>query len=120
MRLFIGLKKLSPYLWIIKSDLHRSPEFLLYSFAPLWFLRALPICQNWPAIPLVIWFPFQSNLSSQISQILSSMHEGNGFFLSKKLLEKAYFIFELTGPAMVRPASSNKWKAPLEYLASAA
>ena len=29
-------------------------------------------------------------------------------------------MFKLTGPAMVRPASSNKWKAPLEYLASAA
>ena len=41
-------------------------------------------------------------------------------FFSKKLLEKAYFIFKLTGPAMVRPASSDKWKAPLEYLASAA
>ena len=47
------------------------------------------------------------------------MHEGNGFF-SKKLLEKAYFIFKLTGPAMVRPASSDKWKAPLEFLAYAA
>ena len=44
------------------------------------------------------------------------MHEGNVFF-SKKLLEKAYFMFKLTGPAMVRPA--DKWKAPL-YFASAA
>ena len=42
-----------------------------------------------------------------------------GFF-KQKALGKGYFIFELTGPAMVRPASSNKWKAPLEYLASAA
>ena len=31
----------------------------------------------------------------------------------QKLLEKAYFIFKLTGRAMVRPTSSDKWKAPL-------
>ena len=30
-----------------------------------------------------------------------------------KLLEKAYFIIKPTGRAMVRPASSDKWKAPL-------
>ena len=32
----------------------------------------------------------------------------------EKLLEKADFIFKLTGPAMVRPASSDKWKALLD------
>ena len=31
--------------------------------------------------------------------------------LLQKLLEKAYFIFKLTGWANVRPASSDKWKA---------
>ena len=30
----------------------------------------------------------------------------------QKLLEKPHFILKLTGPAMVRPASSDKWKAP--------
>ena len=35
------------------------------------------------------------------------MHEGNGF--RQKLLEKAR-------PAMVRPASSDKWKAPYVYV----
>ena len=51
-------------------------------------------------------------------------HERNGFyhfiFSIKKSFEKAYFMFKLTSPAMVRPASSDKWKAPLEYFASAA
>ena len=28
------------------------------------------------------------------------------------LLEKAYFIFKMGGAAMVRPASSDFWKAP--------
>ena len=40
------------------------------------------------------------------------MHEENVFF-QQKLLEKAYFILKLTGRAMVRPASSDFWKAPL-------
>ena len=31
----------------------------------------------------------------------------------QKLLEKADVIFKLTVPAMVRPASSDKWKVPL-------
>ena len=29
-------------------------------------------------------------------------------------MEKAYFIFKMTGAAMVQPASSDFWKAPLE------
>ena len=32
----------------------------------------------------------------------------------QKLLEKAYFIFKITDAAMVRPASSDFWKAPLD------
>ena len=31
----------------------------------------------------------------------------------QNLLEKAYFIAKMSGPAMVRPASSDFWKAPL-------
>ena len=31
----------------------------------------------------------------------------------QNLLEKAYFIAKKSGPAMVRPASSDFWKAPL-------
>ena len=34
----------------------------------------------------------------------------------QKLLEKAYFIFKITDAAMVRPASSDFWKAPLVKL----
>ena len=30
----------------------------------------------------------------------------------QKLLEKAYFIFKLTGQAMIQPASSDKWIVP--------
>ena len=32
----------------------------------------------------------------------------------EKLLEKAFFIVKMTGPAMVLPRSSDLWKAPLE------
>ena len=32
----------------------------------------------------------------------------------KKNLGTAFFIFKLTGRAMVRPAISDKWKAPLD------
>ena len=32
----------------------------------------------------------------------------------QNLLEKAYFIAKMSVPAMVRPASSDFWKAPLE------
>ena len=32
------------------------------------------------------------------------------------LLEKTYFFVELTGRAMVRPASSDKWKAPFKIV----
>ena len=32
--------------------------------------------------------------------------------LQQKPLEKADFIVTITGPVMVRPASSDKWKAP--------
>ena len=39
------------------------------------------------------------------------MQEGDDF--SQKPLEKADFIVQMTGPAMVRPVSSDKWKAPL-------
>ena len=47
----------------------------------------------------------------QISQIPNRVHEGNG--VSTKLLEKTFFIVKVTGPAMVRPASSDFWKVPL-------
>ena len=33
--------------------------------------------------------------------------------LRQKPLEKADFMIIITGPVMVRPASSDKWKAPL-------
>ena len=36
----------------------------------------------------------------------------------QKLLEKAYFIFKLTGLATAWPASSDKWKVPLVFLLS--
>ena len=32
----------------------------------------------------------------------------------QNLLENAYFIAKMPGLAMVRPASSDLWKAPLE------
>ena len=32
----------------------------------------------------------------------------------QKFLGKAYFIVKMTGPAMVRPAKFDFWKAPLD------
>ena len=42
------------------------------------------------------------------------MHKGDGF--SANLLEKAYFIAKMSGLTIVRPASSDFWKAPLESM----
>ena len=36
-------------------------------------------------------------------------------FCLAKLLEKVYFIAKMTGPAIVGPASSDFWKAPLDF-----
>ena len=49
--------------------------------------------------------------SSKISQILNSIREGDGFHY--KLLEEAYFIVEMTGPATVQLARSDFRKASL-------
>ena len=46
--------------------------------------------------------------------MLNTMNEGDVF--QKKLLGKAYFIVKKTAPAMVWPVSSDKWKAPLDFL----
>ena len=35
----------------------------------------------------------------------------------QKLLEKAFFIDKMIGPAMVESANSDFWKAPLEHVA---
>ena len=34
----------------------------------------------------------------------------------QKRLEKAHFIVKMTGPAIVRPANSDFWKAPLVFI----
>ena len=44
------------------------------------------------------------------------MHEGDGF--SYKLLEEAYFIVEMTGPATVQLAHSDFRKASLVGMAA--
>ena len=52
-----------------------------------------------------------SKLSSQISQILNSMHEGNSF--SSKTLGESLFRFQNDRSGHGPAASSNFWKAPL-------
>ena len=42
------------------------------------------------------------------------MHEGDGF--SAKTVEKSLFHCKNAAPAMVWPASSDFWKAPLDYM----
>ena len=74
-------------------------------------LRALSICQNWPArlFSLQWYFRFQSKLSSQISQILNSMHKGNGF--SAQTLGSLFHVQNwLVWPWSSQP-SSDKCKA---------
>ena len=48
----------------------------------------------------------------QISQIQNKLCTKEMVF-QQSLLEKAFFIAKMSGPAMVRPASSDFWKAPL-------
>ena len=54
-------------------------------------------------------FTFNKKLSSQIIGCTKEI------IFQQKLLEKAYFIFKLTGRTKVLPASSDKWKAPLVF-----
>ena len=63
-------------------------------------------------IPVVMRISLLTFLTKtlQPDQSNPKVHQGAGF--SAKLLEKAYFIFKLTGRAIVRPASSDKRKAP--------
>ena len=49
---------------------------------------------------------------NQISQIQNKLCTKEMVF-QQSLLEKAFFIAKMSGPAMVRPASSDFWKAPL-------
>ena len=43
--------------------------------------------------------------------MLNSMFEGDGAS-TKTLKKKVFFIVKMTGPAIVRPVSSDFWKAP--------
>ena len=58
-------------------------------------------------------FPFNQN--SPARSVKSWIVCTKEMVLQQKLLEKAYFIFKLTGRAVVRPTGSVKWKAPLDY-----
>lgn len=63
--------------WSVKTPLHR--------------LRALSICLNWPARPLLVVMRISLLMKitqSDQSNPINSLHEGNGF----SLLEKAYFM----------------------------
>ena len=57
-----------------------------------------------------IWFLIKTIQPDQANPKYS-VREGDGF--SAKPLEKADFIVKLSGLAMARPTSSDKWKAPL-------
>ena len=46
--------------------------------------------------------------------MLNTMNEGDVF--SEKTPGKSLFIVKMTAPAMVWPVSSDKWKAPLDFL----
>ena len=56
-------------------------------------------------------FPFIKTLQPDQSNLCTKK-----MLFQQKLLGKAYVIFKLTGRAMVRPASSDKWKVPLDWL----
>ena len=64
-------------------------------------------------IPITTMISLLIKLSSQNSQILNSMHEGDGFS-EKNSWKNPFSFFKLTGRAMVRSAISDKWKAPLD------
>ena len=56
-------------------------------------------------------FPFNQNSPARSVKSWIVFTKGDGF--SAKTLGKSHFIFKLTGRAMVRPSSPDKWKAPL-------
>ena len=56
-------------------------------------------------------FLFNQNSPGRLVKSWIVFTKGDGF--SAKTLGKSHFIFKLTGRAVVRPASSDKWKAPL-------
>ena len=58
-------------------------------------------------------FPFNQNSPARSVKSLMASTEETVF--QQKLLEKAYFVIKLTGRAMVRPDSSDKWTAPLYF-----
>ena len=68
------------------------PRLLFVSIVTNCNLMALSICQNWSTgqtIPVIMRFHFLSKLSSQVGQILNSMHEGDG--VSTKTRGKKHF-----------------------------
>ena len=64
---------------------------------------ALSICQNLPARPLPAVMII--SLLKKITQSVQSIHK-------KTLLEKAYFIVKMAGPAMVQPISFEQPSQP--------
>ena len=58
-------------------------------------------------------FPFNQN--SPARSVKSWMASTEETVFQQKLLEKAYFVIKLTGRAMVRPDSFDKWTAPLYF-----
>ena len=67
--------------------------------------RPIPIAMR---ISLLIkpYYPHQSNPKYYPEEMV----------FQQSLLEKAYFIAKMSGLAMVRPASSDFWKAPLVHV----
>ena len=56
---------------------------------------------------------FTFNQSYPVRSVKSQIVCTKEIVFHQKLMEKAYFIFKMTGAAMVQPASSDFWKAPL-------
>ena len=80
-------------------------------FITLGAFRLLELTGQTNPVAMIISFLFKALQPDQSNP--KEYARGKCFFFQQKLLEKAYFILKLTGRAMVRPASSDFWKAPL-------
>ena len=79
--------------------------------------KGASICQNWLANPYRRNENFTINQNYPARSVKScEIVCRKEMDFQQKPLEKSRFIAKMSGSAMMRPASSEKWKAPLVYL----
>ena len=95
-------------------------NYEMYKYQPLHFQRQLPNLGRFPFVRTDRPGHSLRNENFTFNQSYPARSVNCYILCTKeivfhhKLKEKAYFIFKMTGAAIVWPASSDFWKAPLE------